>query len=99
MKRLTAVLCFVAALALMFGWMLATPLVKSNASEVSPVLADGNGPVPPPPWQQAGGIIVADGNGPVPPPPWQQAGGILVADGNGPVPPPPWSKLSHARAA
>ena len=35
---------------LLFGWMLATPVLKINPAQTNPVVADGGQPMPPPPW-------------------------------------------------
>ena len=56
---------------------------QSGTQPTTLLLADGSGPVPPPPTQSR-----ADGSGPMPPPPTQH-GAVLLADGSGPVPPPP----------
>lgn len=36
---------------LLFGWMLATPLCKSNLHGRNPVVADGSQGTPPPPYR------------------------------------------------
>jgi hypothetical protein len=72
MKRLTGMLCLITALALLCGWMLATPLAKSNVLDGMPAVADGTGPTPPPPWSITDGTLLADGTGPTPPPPWSK---------------------------
>ena len=77
-KALSLVALSIAAL-LLFGWMLATPVVEINPAPSNPALADGTSPMPPPPY------LVADGTSPMPPPPY------LVADGTSPMPPPPYA--------
>ncbi len=79
MKRTISLTTFCVAVLLIFGWMLATPLVEINPLHSSPAVADGTPPMPPPPY------LVADGTPPMPPPPY------LVADGTPPMPPPPYN--------
>jgi hypothetical protein len=61
-------------------------IVADGAGPIPPppsyaLLADGAGPIPPPPSYE----LLADGAGPIPPPPSYE----LLADGAGPIPPPP----------
>ena len=91
MKRTIGLLAVSIAAVLLLGWMLTTPLLEINPAPASPAVADGNPPVPPPPYAALTIVLVADGNPPVPPPPYSAASGILVADGNPPVPPPPYN--------
>ena len=77
MKR-TIGFVFLSVIAVAFlVWMLTTPLLKINDLNVSPAVADGGGPIPPPPWNGAtsfsAGVLLADGGGPIPPPPWNGA--------------------------
>jgi len=92
MKRAVALTLGSLAVLSLLAWMLATPISKIN--HTLPAVADGNQPVPPPPFAAVGNTLVADGNQPVPPPPFAAVGSTLVADGNQPVPPPPFSFVS-----
>jgi len=79
MKKPLSLIALSIAVALLFGWMLATPVFEINPAQSMPAVADGGAPMPPPPY------LVADGGAPMPPPPY------LVADGGAPMPPPPYS--------
>lgn len=78
---------------LLFGWMLAMPIVEINPVHANPAVADGTPPQPPPPY------LLADGTSPVPPPPFSYADGTppqppppyFLEDGTPPQPPPPYS--------
>jgi hypothetical protein len=50
MKKTISFLSLSIAGILLFGWMLATPLLECNQAESNTVVADGSAPVPPPPW-------------------------------------------------
>ncbi len=79
MKKTITLVSLSVAVLLVFGWMLATPLLEINLTHSAPLVADGGPPMPPPPY------LVADGGPPMPPPPY------LVADGGPPMPPPPYN--------
>jgi hypothetical protein len=64
MKKTIGIVSLSLAVLLLFGWMLATPLVEINPLHTNPAVADGTPPMPPPPY------LVADGTPPMPPPPY-----------------------------
>jgi len=79
MKKTVSLVSLSIAALLLFGWMLATPILQINPVHVNPAVADGTPPQPPPPY------LLADGTPPQPPPPY------LLADGTPPQPPPPYN--------
>jgi len=89
MKR-TIGFVFLSVIAVAFlVWMLTTPLLKINDLNVSPAVADGSQPMPPPPFSVANGALLADGSQPMPPPPFSLLNRSTLADAGTPVPPSP----------
>ena len=64
MKKTVSLVSLSIAALLLFGWMLATPILQINPVHVNPAVADGTPPQPPPPY------LLADGTPPQPPPPY-----------------------------